>query len=51
MNRKYIFFCAYTTLYAYFSIFFQVHVSDGMVLLRPVSKSVATIFQDFVTSL
>lgn len=41
--------CAYTTLY--FNTFFQVGVSDGMVLLRPVNKSVATVLQDYVMSL
>lgn len=37
--------------YACFNTFFQVYVSDGMVLLRPRKKCVATAFQDYVVSL
>lgn len=36
---------------ARFNTFFQVCVSDGMVLLRPGNKCVATVFQDYVVSL
>lgn len=36
---------------AHFSIFFQLCVSDGMVLLRPGNKCIATVFQDCCVTL